>query len=88
MLSQFHPHNVCVMLGGRPRIVIMRIWRERSNLHSTDPGGVTNMITQVGLVSMSPSRRDNTHLSQPCHETSFPINPKSTFIIIQLPSNI
>ena len=36
-----------VMLGGRPRIVILRIWQERSNLHSTDPGGVTLSIKQL-----------------------------------------
>ena len=33
--------DVHVMPGGRPRIVIMRIWLERLRLHSTDPGGVT-----------------------------------------------
>ena len=33
--------DVHVMPGGRHRIVIIRIWLERSNLRSTDPEGVT-----------------------------------------------
>ena len=32
--------DVYVMSGGRRRIVIIRIWLERSSLHSTDPGAL------------------------------------------------
>ena len=49
MLSQFHSHRVYVfdmhvVLGGCPRIIIMRIWRNRSSLHSTDPGALHQIV--------------------------------------------
>ena len=41
------------MPGGRPRIVIVRIWRERSSLHSTDPGALQLTIASVLFSSIS-----------------------------------
>ena len=46
------------MPGGRPRIVIMRIWLERSSLHSTDPGVLQRLSEESAAETQKPPNRD------------------------------